>query len=61
MTRQEEAAFEKRVEKEFKSQRPLQNGRDFRWNQPHQYAVQGDKKFRDNFDRIFPSAPGAGI
>jgi len=61
MTRAEEAAFEKRVEKEFKSQRALPNGRDFRWNQPHHHAVAGDKEFRNNFDRIFPNAPGAGF
>lgn len=61
LTKAQEAAFERRAEKHFKSHRELPNGRDFRWNQPHQYAVQGDKKFRENFDRIFPNSPGAGF
>jgi hypothetical protein len=61
MTRAEEIAFEKKAEKEFKGQRPLPNGRDFRWNQPYWHANAGDNQFRENFDRIFPNAPGAGI
>ena len=61
MTKDEEARFEKKAEQHFKGQRELQCGRDFRWNQPHWYANQGDKKFKQNFDRIFPHAPGAGI
>lgn len=61
MTKAQEAAFDKRVEKEFKSHRELQNGRDFRWNQPHWHATAGDQAYRDNFDKIFPNAPGAGI
>jgi len=61
MTRAEEIAFEKKAEKHFKGQRELPNRRDFRWNQPHYYAITGDKNFRKNFDNIFPNAPGAGI
>ena len=61
MTRAEEAAFEKKAEKHFRSHRELPTGRDFRWNQPHHHAIAGDKNFRENFDRIFPNAPGAGI
>ena len=61
MTRAEEIAFEKKAEKHFKSQRELPNGRDFRWNQPHHHAIAGDKKFRENFDKIFPNSPGVGF
>ena len=61
MTRTEEIAFEKQAEKHFKSQRELPNGRDFRWNQPHWHAKAGDKKFRENFDKIFPNSPGVGF
>ena len=61
MTRNEEMIFEKKAEKEFKGQRPLQNGRDFRWNKPHWHIKEEDKSFRANFDRIFPNSPGAGL
>lgn len=61
MTPAEEKAFEKKAEKHFKGQRELPVGRDFRWNQPHWHANAGDKKYRENFDAIFPNAPGAGI
>lgn len=61
MTKAQEAVFEKKAEQHFKGHRELPNNRDFRWNQPHHYAIAGDKKFRENFDNIFPNAPGAGI
>lgn len=61
MTRQEEAIFEKKAEREFKGQRELPVRRDFRWNKPHWHIKEDDRKFRENFDRIFPLAPGAGL
>lgn len=59
MTKQEEVAFEAKADKHFKSQRELPYGRDFRWNQ--EKDVKAERKFRNNFDNVFPNAPGAGI
>lgn len=59
MTRQEEAAFEAKAEKHFRSHRELPNGRDYRFNRS--YNKKDDEKFKKNFDAIFPNAPGAGI
>lgn len=60
MTKQEEAAFEARAEKHFKSHPELPSKRNFTcWNR--EKNVKGDKKYRSNFDAIFPSSPGAGI
>ena len=61
MTAAQEKAFEKKAENHFKSQRELLLGRDFRWNKPHWHCKQDDQKFRENFDKIFPNAPGAGF
>jgi hypothetical protein len=55
----QEAAFDRKAEKHFKSQRELLSGRDFRWNQ--EKDNDGEKRYRDNFDNIFPSAPCAGF
>ncbi len=66
MTPQQEAAFERKAEKYFRSQREIPNGRDFRWNS-YRYdnydSLDGKPvlRFRDNFDSVFPDAPGAGI
>ena len=54
-----EKAFDQKVEKYFRSQRELPLGRDFRWNSAKDPVAE--KKFRDNFDSIFPDSPGAGI
>lgn len=59
MTEAEERVFEKRASKHFRSQRELPNGRDFRWNS--EKDPKSDKRFRHNFDTIFPNAPGVGI
>lgn len=59
MTPQQEAAFEKKAERHFKSQRELPNGRDFRWNMT--IDPTSEKKYRKNFDTIFPNAPGVGM
>jgi hypothetical protein len=56
----QEAAFEKKAEKHFKSHRELPAGRNFTcWNRDKDTAA--DRKYRENFDSIFPNAPGAGI
>lgn len=60
MTPQEEARFEAQAEKQFRSHRELPNGRNFRcWNRDKD--VVADRKYRENFDNIFPNAPGKGI
>lgn len=59
MTEAEENAFEAKAEKHFKSHRELPNGRDYRFNKS--YSKKEDKKFKANFDAIFPNAPGNGI
>jgi hypothetical protein len=59
MTPQQEAKFEKQADKHFKSQRELPNGRDFRWNM--QRDPESEHNYRNNFDNVFPKAPGAGI
>ena len=59
MTRQEEIAFEKKAERHFKSHRELPNGRDYRFNKT--YSKEEDRKFKANFDAIFPNSPGAGM
>jgi len=59
MTAQEEIVFEKKSARHFKSQRELPPGRDFRWNS--EKDPKAEKRYRDNFDKIFPNSPGAGI
>lgn len=59
MTAAQEAAFDKRVDKHFQSHRELPNGRNFRWNS--EKDPEADRKYRNNFDSIFPNSPGAGI
>lgn len=56
----EERALDAKIEKHFRSHRELPNGRNFwAWNRDHR--PDDDRKYRENFDRIFPNAPGAGI
>ena len=60
MTEQEERNFDKFEEKYFKSHPELPNGRNFMcWNR--EKNTKGDRKYKKNFDAIFPNAPGAGI
>lgn len=60
MTPQEEAVFEKKAERHFKGQRELPKGRNFRFWE-HEKDIEADRKYRENFDKVFPSAPGNGI
>lgn len=58
MTAQEEAVFDAKAEKHFKSHPELPNGRNvWAWNREHQ--PKADAKYKANFDSIFPNAPGA--
>jgi len=60
LTAAQEAAFEKKAEKHFQSHRELPNGRNFTcWNRDKD--VEADRRYRENFDAIFPNAPGAGF
>lgn len=60
MTEAEETAFEARADKHFKSHPELPKGRSFmHWNRDKN--TKGDKKYRANFDSIFPNAPGKGL
>lgn len=54
-----EAVWEQKADKWFKSHRELPTGRDFRWNM--KIDKRSERKFRKNFDQIFPDAPGVGI
>ena len=59
MTPAQEAAFDAKAEKHFKSHRELPNGKDYRFN--HTFNKNEERRFKANFDTIFPNAPGAGI
>jgi hypothetical protein len=48
----QEAAFERKAEKHFRSHRELPNGKNFRcWNRDAD--PEADKKYRDNYDATF--------
>jgi len=54
------SALDAKIEKHFRSHRDVPSGRWFRtWE--HDRDPVADRKYRDNFDRIFPNSPGAGI
>lgn len=54
-----EAVWERKADNYFKSHRELPPGRDFRWNM--EIDKSAEKTYRENFDEIFPDAPGVGI
>lgn len=56
-----EAKLDAKIERHFRlTHRGVPNGRNFwAWNRDHR--PDDDKKYRENFDKIFPNAPGAGI
>ena len=52
LTAAEEAAFDRKAEKHFKSHRELPSGRNFRcWNRNKD--VEGDRKYLANYDAKF--------
>ena len=61
MNRVEEAAFDRRVEEYFKGYQPPPDGRDYRCFR--QVDIREDERvsYRENFDKIFPGAPGFGF
>ena len=59
MTPEQERQFEKKAEQHFKGQRELPNGRDFRWNSQRDF--EAEKRYRQNFDAVFPNSPGFGF
>jgi len=58
LTREQDAAFEKQVDKEMRSQRIFPNGRDFRCFS-ERFRTDTTETFRDKFDKTFPAAPGS--
>jgi len=54
-----EKATDAKIEKHFSSHPELPNGRDFRFNSERD--PKADKKYRNNFDSVFPNAPGVGF
>ncbi len=52
-------ATEAQIDKHWRSHPELPNGRDFRFNQT--FDKKANHKFQQNFDAIFPNAPGVGI
>ena len=54
-----QTATEAKIEKHFRSHPELPSGRDFRFNRERDPIA--DKKFKENFDRIFKSSPGYGF
>jgi hypothetical protein len=61
MDAQTEAAFERKAERHFKSQRTLLPGRDYRFNILRWITYDERQSYRKNFDTIFPKSPGARI
>lgn len=59
LTKETEAQFERDSEKHFRSHPELPNGRDFRFNRA--FSSRADKKYRSNFDSVFPNSPGAKL
>lgn len=58
MNAQQEAAFEAKADKHFKSHRDTPNGRNFLfWD--HELTEKDKKNYSKNFDTIFPNSPGA--
>ncbi len=53
----EERQFEAKAEREFKGQRELLPGRDFRYN-VFRFRDEDDT-FRQRYDETFPDAPGS--
>ncbi len=58
-SKQVSMATEAKIDKHFMSHPELPNGRDFRFNQT--FDKTANRKFQNNFDAIFPNAPGVGI
>ena len=56
-----EAKLDAKIDRHFRmTHRGVPKGRSFiHWE--HEYDKEAHKKFKENFDAIFPNAPGAGI
>jgi len=61
MTPHEEAIFEEKAAKMLRGHRGLIDGRDYRWNVFRWITEKERDSYRENFDEIFPDAPGAGV
>ena len=51
----QEAAFERKAQRELKGHRGLQSGRDFRWNTFRYQKAPGE--VIEKYDQAFPNAP----
>jgi len=55
-----ERSTDAQIERHFKSHKELPPGKNFMcWNKQHDPPAE--KKYRDNFDKIFPRSPGHGF
>jgi len=61
MTPEQERQFEIKAEKMLAGQRELPNGRNFLCFSLRFKDENDMKNYRENFDTVFPNAPGAGI
>lgn len=59
MTRQEEAAFEAKAERDFKSHRELPPGRNFLWDVMRFHDGNVKDAYSIGMCRTFPNAPGS--
>lgn len=54
------STFKSRMKQHDRQHNDTPDGRNFAtWNHPN--FIEGQRKVRENFDSIFPDAPGAGI
>jgi len=55
-----ERATEVKMEKHFQTYQPVPDGRNFHmWN--HTKDDKAETNYRNNFDKVFPNSPGAGL
>lgn len=63
MTKAEEVAFDKKVERHFRGQRELPCGRNFMWDTYRNRTKEDMDNYRNNFDQIEwdEPVPGEGV
>ncbi len=52
---------DKQVDKHFSRQREIPPGRDFKWNSYSNDSKATKRRYKNNFDAIFPNSPGVGF
>ncbi len=58
---QQDQAFDRQSDQFHRGQKELPPGRNFLWNIFRHKSKSDLAKYRSNFDRAFPNAPGIGI